>query len=445
MVGVLEAGLVVGALGLDIYAYKKMKDAEAAAENAVRDRERTRFKTEAASVQVDVHPEAAPAGAGTQNDTHTQTALADHGNDEHTTTQTEWKPVTYESVAPVEAHEETITTVTTTSVDADEIKKQYRTISDRLDAIDERSGTLDADEVKKQYQTIAERLDVIDERLHDQDSKISVMETKFEHAESEVEKSTKQVQSVEEQWRQVDEQLKTIDEQLRNVEIPAEQIEVLIDKRYTKSNDRLVAQVKENQKKITEVQSKLDSHVIAAADPVLIKRDLRDEFYPLLKAPQAALETHEKDNKAAFASLSKRITQARDATLAEIQTKASKVEVRRIVATIKARPVAKSAKVRTVTVKKTVKTQAQKPARAPFNRTTAKKTVKTSKKTTTKKTAVKTKTSAKPKSKIQSAVHEFAKTRKTKKTASSGEVTVTTSVPKGVNVSTEVVTGGKAN
>ncbi len=413
MVGVLEAGLVVGALGLDIYAYKKMKDAEAAADAAVRDRERTRFKTEAAHVQVEVHPE--PVAAGT-SDTHTQTALADHGTDEHATTHTEWKPVTYESVAPVEAHEETITTVTTTSVDADEIKKQY--------------------------QTIAERLDVIDERLQDQDSKISVMDTKFEHAESEVEKSTQQFQSTSEQWRQVDERLQTIDERLENVEIPAEQIEAIVDKRFTKTNDKLAGSVKQNSKKLDELSAKLDSYVISAADPALIKRDLRDEFYPLLKAPQTALEAHEKENKAAFAALSKRITQARDAALAESRTKASKADVRRIIATIKARPVAKAVrKVRTVTVKKTVKAPA---ARAPFG--PSKKTVKTTKVTKKTKTVKKTKAASRPKSKIQSAVHEFAKSRKTKKTsksATTGEVTVTTSVPKGVNVSTEVVTGGK--
>ncbi|MBI2445482.1 hypothetical protein HYV43_03790 [Candidatus Micrarchaeota archaeon] len=407
MVGVLEAGLVVGALGLDIYAYKKMKDAEAAAEDAVRQRERDRFKT-TAGVHVEVHPEPAAAGSGaaTQDDTHVQTALSDHNTaDEHAEAHADWKPVTYESVAPVQTEEEH-TTVTRTA------------------------GDLDADEIKKQYQSIGERLDVIDERLSEQDSKISVIETKFDHVESEVTKAGKQLTALDEQWRQIDEQLK-------NVEIPQDQIEVIIDKRFSKSNERLNSQVKEQSKKLAQVEAKLDSHIIATPETALIKKDLREEFAPLLKEPKTALEAHAAENRKEFKALSVRITQARDAALQEAKNKASKTDVRRIVAAIQT----------TATARKTVaKAPVKAKATTVKNIVTKKsvRTTKTSKATKIAKTVTpKKKTAEKPKSKIQSAAHEFAKSRKSKKSVSSSEVTVTTSVPKGVNVSTEVVTGGK--
>ncbi len=413
MVGVLEAGLVVGALGLDIYAYKKMKDAEAAAEDAVRQRERDRFKT-TAGVHVEVHPDATPAGAGIgaasgQDDTHVQTALADHGTEtteEHVESHTDWKPVTYESVAPVQTHEEEHVTITRTA------------------------GGVDSDEIKKQYQTISERLDVIDERLSEQDSKISVVETKFEHVEGETSRANKQLQAMDEQWRQIDEQLK-------NVEIPQDAIEVIIDKRFSKSNERLNGQVKENAKKLAQIEAKLDSHIIATPETALIKKDLREEFAPLLKEPKDALEAHAAENRKEFKALSVRITQARDAALDESKNKASKADVRRLVATIRATATASTRK----TAAK--KAPATKPKTTVKNIATKKsvKTVSTtSKKTTSKKAA---KSAEKPKSKLQSAAHEFAKSRKFKKSAASGEVTVTTSVPKGVNVKSEVVTGGK--
>lgn len=416
MVGVLEAGLVVGALGLDIYAYKKMKDAEAAAEDAVRQRERDRFKS-TAGVHVEVHPEAEPAGAGIgtasagPNDTHVQTALADHGTEtteEHAESHADWKPVTYESVAPVQTHEEEHVTIT-------------RTASD-----------VDSDEIKKQYHSISERLDVIDERLSEQDSKFSVMETKFDHVESEVTKANKQLLTLDEQWRQIDEQLK-------NVEIPQDQIEVIIDKRFSKSNERLNGQVKENAKKLAQIEAKLDSHIIATPETALIKKDLREEFAPLLKEPTTALEAHAAENRKEFKALSVRITQARDAAMDEAKNKATKSDVRRLVTTIRATATASARKTAT---KKAPATKAK--ATAVKNIVTKKsvKTVtQTSKKTTVKKTAKKT--AEKPKSKLQSAAHEFAKSRKSRKPAASGEVTVTTSVPKGVNVTSEVVTGGK--
>lgn len=390
MVGILEAGLVVGALGLDIYAYKKMKDAEASAENAVRERERERFKT-TAGVQVEMQPDAAPvaAGATVEPEKHVQTMLVDHAaaHEDHATAHTEWKPVTYESVAPVETTEEEIVAASKTSVDAEEIKKQYRAIADKLD--------------------------VIDERINDQDTKISVMETKFEHLDGELEKSLRQFRSLDEQWQQTN-------EQLSNVEVPQEQIEVIVDKRFSKTSERFGGQLKEQTKKLAEVEAKLDSHLIAAADPVLIKRDLREEFTPLLSEPKRLLEEHAAENRKDFKALSVRITAAKNAAIEEAKTKATKTEVSRIVASIKAKPAAKTIRKTTVTIKKTSKAARKAPAKT-----------------------TKTKKPFQPKGKIQTAVHEFAKSRKAKKTAAKGEVTVTTQVPKGVNVSTEVVTGGK--
>lgn len=424
MVDVLEAGLVVGAVALDIYAYKKMKDAESQAEDAVRNRERDRFKS-SAGVSVEVHPQASAAGSGTSDtqttDTHVQTSLTEHGV-EHTSATTEWKPLTYESVAPVQ-HTNDDESPHEDAGDTDSEKNQHAS-SEQMDTL------------TSQYSKITQRLDVIDERITDQDTKISVMETKFDHLDGESETHK--------------ENLRTMSDQLQHIEIPQDQVEQIVNVKFAKSNEKLASQVKDNSKKLQEIEGKLDSHLISAADAVLIKRDLREEFLPLLTEPKATLEAHASENRKEFKALSVRITAARDAALKEVQTKASKTELKRVVASIKittskAQVAArKSSKVKVSTAVAGKAKVSAKTANADKTKKAASKSTKTTVVKTTKTTTVKV--AQKPKSKIQSAVHEYAKSRKTKKSVkaksdSGNEVTVTTSVPKGTHVSTEVNTG----
>lgn len=452
MVGVIEGVLIVGAVGLDVYAYTKMKEAENAADSAARDRERARFKshvTETTTVTT-----ATPAAA-TTSESADETHPAD------------WKAVTYQGF--------------TEPAQSDDVKDELH---------------LMRDEMKTEYKKIHERLDVIDERLHEEDSKISVMETKFSHLDSEVEKVRHGSENME-------------------VELPEEQIDALVEKKLSSKNERLSKKVKDQEKKLTEIQTKLDnaliaapdavlikkdlrselvplvsepkklvqdyreesdkqfkeldakiasqkdatlqevsvhvqklgasardskrikeqakklaeveakldSHLIAATDPVLIKKDLRDEFYPVLKEPQAALEEHQKETAQRLKDINKRITETKETALEEVKTRVSKGDFERSIsalrpavkrkATIKPKTASKpkkAAKAKTVRKVKPAKTVASKTRKAskPSKKATLKKTAKSAKKTPSKRTA-------------------------------KGEVTVTTTVPRGVDVSTEVV------
>ncbi|MBI4360582.1 hypothetical protein HY572_02290 [Candidatus Micrarchaeota archaeon] len=460
MVGVIEGVLIVGALGLDVYAYTKMKEAENAADSATRDRERARFKTHV--TETTTITTATPAAAG---------ATASETREEQPSHPADWKPVTYEGYAEPVAHGE-------------DVKDELRFMRD---------------EMKTEYKKIHDRLDVIDERLHEEDSKISVMETKFTHLDSEVEKvrhgsenmeielpeeqidaivekklSTKnerlnkKVKDQEKQLTQLQTKLDnaliaapdavSIKKDLRSEFVPllsepkklVEDYRTKSDKKIKELDEKIASQkdatlqevsvhvkklgssardakrIKDQGKKLAEVEAKLDSHLIAAPDAVLIKKDLREEFYPVLKEPKAALEEHQKETAQRLKDVNKRITEAKETALEETKTRVSKGEFERSIsalrpglkrkATIKAKTASKpkkAAKAKTVKKVKPAKTVASKTRKAskPSKKAAAKKPAKSVKKTPSKRTAKSAK----------------------------GEVTVTTTVPRGVDVSTEVV------
>lgn len=475
MVGVIEGVLIVGALGLDVYAYTKMKEAENAADSAARDRERARFKTHVTETTTITSATPAAAGSGA-------VAPSVESQDEHAEPQphpADWKPVTYEGFAEPVAQD-------------DEVKDELRSMRD---------------EMKTEYKKIHDRLDVIDERLHEEDSKISVMETKFTHLDSEVEKVRHSSENVEVELPEkqidaiVDKKLSAKSERLnKKVKDQEKQITdlqtkldnaliaapdaVLIkkdlrsefvpllsepkklvedyrsksDKQFKELEEKIASQkdatlqevsmkvqklgasardtkkLKEQAKKIAAVEAKLDAHLIAAPDAVLIKKDLRDEFYPVLKKPQTALEEYQKEAAQRFKDVNKRITQTKEAALEEAKTRVSKGEFERSISAL-----------RTSTVKRkaTVKPKAKPAPKGPVTKTltTVQKAVKktltkkkaSGKKAAPKKTVSKAKKTAKPK------VAKKAPKRESK--PAKDEVTVTTTVPRGVDVSTEVVSG----
>ncbi len=386
MVGIIEGVLIAGALGLDVYAYSKMKEAENAARESQRLRERETFKSKVGQTTTTVNVAAQPVSDAADAEPHVPAGTTLHqetpiaSSEESEQAAATWKPVTYEGFAAP-------------AVQNDDMVDELRAM--RVDN-------------KTEYQKLHDRLDTIDERISEQDSKLTVMETKFSHMDGEVEKLRRDVQE-------------------NQTGISDEQVEVLVSQKLSGASERLNKKVKNLEKELFETRAKLDSHVIAAPETVLIKKDLREEFAPALAEPVKKLQEHQKESDERHKELTKRITQAKEAALEEAKTRVSKGEFARSISALKAeKPKSRAAtKVSAKTEKKAAKTK--KTATKKSTTTTA------ATKVTVKKTA---KVSAK---KAQKPARKTVAKKDGK--ADKGSVTVTTSVPKGVDVSTEVVSG----
>ncbi|MDP2717532.1 MAG: hypothetical protein Q8P02_02200, partial [Candidatus Micrarchaeota archaeon] len=136
MVGIIEGVLIAGALGLDVYAYSKMKEAENAAQDAQRVRERETFKSKVGETTTTVNVTAQPAGdapalpnesAAAESPAADETLIARREEAEHAAA---WKPVTYEGfAAPVQQNDDVVEELRAMRGD---MKTEYQKIHDRL-------------------------------------------------------------------------------------------------------------------------------------------------------------------------------------------------------------------------------------------------------------------------------------------------------------------------
>lgn len=336
MVGIVEGVLIVGALCLDVYAYKKMKDAEELAEKSRTTADaRTTILTGTTHETTALEPVAAGIG--------TSPAAVSH--EEETREEThEWEkpPVTY---APLAAD----------SATAEEIR-------------------LMREDLKGDLSNLGERIEVLEERVKENQSST---EEKFQFIESRFETAG----------------TPAIDE---------EKIAQGIADKLSKKQGQLSKKLDDHYKKILDVENKVDSALISAPDTQIIKKDLREEFAPLLglgkKMDEHQAKTVEKIN-----ALSKKVGQNRETLESRLALLKKRTSVRRVTAG-PAKPAAKTAK--KAKAKTSSVTKAKKTRTVSVRKTSAKKTA-------------------------------------NKSANKNAEVTVTTQVPKGVQVSTEVVTGKK--
>ena len=213
-------------------------------------------------------------------------------------------------------------------------------------------------DLKTDLISLGERLEVLEERVSENQQS---NETRFEAMDEHMEKT-------------------------RHAEADEGKIAAAVSVKVSERSDKLSKKLDAQFKKLQEVENKVDSALISAPETGLIKKDLREEFAPLLGLDKKMEQNHQATS-AKLASLSRKIASQRTALEAKVASLKKK------------RTVTRKA---TVTVKKS----------------TVRKPVKASKKPASKK----------PVKALKS---------------SKSEVTVTTKVPRGVDVSTEVVTGKK--